>query len=369
MKRVEVPPAILAKIQDRLRDGAGVITVMKEFDLGESTSRRVVREARKVIGCAPRMDKISKEARAGIDKKIDDMARTAIKARSAHNLRLAKDIFTWRPDREGPVGIAFLADIHLGASGTNYAALEKDLEIIEHTPGLYVVIGGDVIDNHIKHLAATIASGMTPGSQWKWCADLLKRLSPRLVAVVGGNHEAWTVAATGYEPLRELAATIATPYDADEIVVRYAVGNQNYLGIVRHKGRFQSSMNPSHAPKQHYRFGDFAFDFCVFCDQHQYTIEPFQAHGLQRWVLRPGSYQERSAFSRARGYPAASPFSPVIILRPDRRDLHGFASIEWGAEMLSGIRAKWLRRHGPMALTSVASSIKKKRSGRRNKKK
>lgn len=355
----------MEEIRRAVRAGRGVDSVSRDYSISHGVARRIVAEVRRETGRTADPKHLRRGDLAAVDERISALAREAIRAKSARSLRLAKDLVCWRPDRSGPVGVAFLADVHLGASGTNYDALERDLAIIERTPGLFVVIGGDVIDNHIKHLAATIAAGMTPGDQWEWASALLHRLAPRLIAIVGGNHEAWTLAVSGYEPLKHLAATVAVPYDADEIAIRYQVGTQNYLGVVRHKGRFNSTMNPSHAPKQHYRFGDFAFDFCVFCDQHQYTVEPFHAHGLQRWVLRPGSYQERSAFARARGYPAASPFSPVIVLRPDRRDLHGFVSIEWGAEMLNAQRARWIRRHGPLALPRPARHNRRGKSRRR----
>jgi hypothetical protein len=236
-----------------------------------------------------------------------------------------------------------MADVHSGASGVDYVAFESDVELILRTPGLYVVLAGDIIDNMIKHLASVLANAMSPEQQWAWLAGLLTRLLPKLLAIVGGNHEAWTAAFSGYAPLKQFADRLAVPYDSDEVLLKIILEKATYDIVIRHKYRFNSSDNPSHSVKKLWTFGDYDFDVGVVGDKHVATVEPFVRHQQTKWVLRPGTYQVYSGFAKRGGFHGGIPVTPVAVFLPDRKDLHGFANMEWGVRTLKGLRHEYAK--------------------------
>jgi hypothetical protein len=213
------------------------------------------------------------------------------------------------------------------------------VDLILNTPGMFCVLGGDVIDNHIKHLAAVIASSMPASQQWEWLQRIIKKLLPKLVAIVGGNHEAWTVSMTGLDLYKYIAKLLAVPYDADEITLNAKMKGVSYVGTIRHKYRFNSTFNPEHSVRRLWELGDDDFDFGVVCDKHVATVAPFVRHRRERWVIRPGTYQTNSKFAKSVGFHGALAVTPAIILMPGQRDLHGFARLDWAARTLAAMRA------------------------------
>jgi len=249
--------------------------------------------------------------------------------------RQPRSHFIWTPpDPSSPVGIAWLADIHAEAE-----LLEEDIQTILETPNLYVVLGGDMIDNHIKHLAAIVASDRTPDSQWTWLFQLLDRLAPKLVAVVSGNHENWSKALTGFDLLKFYTSRfLKVPYDADEMGLTIRLKGVSYLAAIRHRYRGGSSATPTLKVKNWWRDGDFDFDVGVICHDHTAGLEPFVRHGVTRWAVRPGTYQLDSDYAVSEGYHGALPATPVTIFKPGVRDLHSFLHLNWAAEYLKGLQ-------------------------------
>ena len=296
MTRVNPTPEQLAEVARMVKAGRSVPNIMEQIGLTERVARRVVKEVRKELGVAPDYSNFRQRDLDNVAASVSDYYRKAVSEEARTKLAKRLEVREVKlPAR--PCAIATLADIHLGASLTNYAALDRDIELILNTPDMYVVLGGDGIDNHVKHLAAIIAQRITPGEQWAWYADLLARLAPKLLAVVGGNHEAWTVSLTGYEPLKHLTALHKVPYDANGMRLKVSVGSTQYDVSLRHKYRFNSTMNASHSVKrmweQHH-----TYDVGIVCDKHEYTCEPFDRDGRMRWALRPGAYQVRVRMER-----------------------------------------------------------------------
>ena len=67
---------------------------------------------------------------------------------------------------KGPIAICAISDQHI-AKGTpcDFARMREDAELIRDTEGFYAVLGGDGVDNHIKHRAAMISAGSGPDDQ------------------------------------------------------------------------------------------------------------------------------------------------------------------------------------------------------------
>lgn len=246
--------------------------------------------------------------------------------------RIEKEILRGRFDVKfpsGPVAIAVISDQHI-APGTpcDFKRMREDAELIRDTPGFYAVFGGDGVDNHIKHRSALIGANSTPDEQWKLFDYYLQLFGDKILAIISGNHDAWTAQIGGIDYLSKVAEQRKICYAPAEARLYITVEEQEYNMVVRHQtGRFNSSLNQTHAVKRFYEYGEETFDIGVIGHHHEAAIEMFIRHGMKRYAARPGSYQITSPYSHQYGYSRAIPTCPTFILFPKERRMIGFADV------------------------------------------
>lgn len=226
------------------------------------------------------------------------------------------------------IAVSFISDQHI--AGNNIVALKRmreDAELIAATPGLYACLGGDSIDNHIKHRAAVLHARSTPGDQYELFDYYLSLFSDSILGVITGNHDDWSPQIAGVDVIGAICKKHGIACSSDEARISAKVGKITYKLAWRHKYRFNSSMNQTHSPKQWYRFGPEPFDIGVVCHHHETAIEASLMHGQQTWTCRPGSYQINSAYGRQSGYNDSMPACPTFILFPNERRIVGFPDV------------------------------------------
>lgn len=237
------------------------------------------------------------------------------------------------------IAVSFISDQHI--AGNNIVALKRmreDAELIANTPGLYACLGGDSIDNHIKHRAAILSARTTPGDQYELFDYYLSLFADSVLGVITGNHDDWTPQVAGTDVIASICAKHGIACSSDEARILAYVGETEYKLAWRHKYRFSSSMNQTHSPKQWFRFGPEPFDIGVVCHHHETAIEASLMHGKQVWTCRPGSYQINSAYGRQGGYNDSLPACPTFILYPAERRIVGFADVRDAISTLSAER-------------------------------
>lgn len=245
-----------------------------------------------------------------------------------------------------PIGVCFVSDQHIDTSGpTDLARMKADAELIQQTPGLYCILGGDGINNHIKHRSALVNSGSKPKDEWRLYNDYLGILGYKILGMVSGNHDAWSVQFAGIDMVFHLAQSNKVHYCADEIVLKVmlvdspgADAGQGYTIKVRHKYRFGSTLNLLHTVKRMYDMAPDPFDVGVVCHHHEAAMETFNRHGLTRYAFRPGSYQVASEYSRAEGFNPTRPTCPTVILWPGKREIVAFEDVRRAVDYLAVLR-------------------------------
>jgi len=244
---------------------------------------------------------------------------------------------------KGPVAICAISDQHI-AKGTpcDFARMREDAELIRDTEGFYAVLGGDGVDNHIKHRAAMISARSNPDDQWRLFDHYLqlfgdsKHNESKILAVISGNHDAWTKEMSGVDYLSSVVANNKLCYAPAEARLDITVEGQPYKMVMRHQtGRFNSSLNQTHAVKRFYEYNDETFDIGVIGHHHEAAIEMFIRHGLKRYAARPGSYQITSPYAHQYGFGRSIPTCPTFVLFPGERRMIGFADVRdavwaWG---------------------------------------
>lgn len=239
-----------------------------------------------------------------------------------------------------PVALTFVSDQHI-APGTPCAIrrMREDAELIAATGGMYAMLGGDGVDNHIVIRAAVLAQRTQPSDQFKLFNHYLSIFQEKICVLISGNHEAWTNQVAGIDPLCLLAQQRRLHYAPAVARLDVNVGGQSYRVGLRHQYRMNSSFNQTHAVKQWMRLGDEDFDIGVVCHHHEYAVETCPYRGKNVVVMRPGSYQLLSAYSAQYGFNNAVPMCPTVLLWPGERKMLAIPDVREAAEILTLLRS------------------------------
>lgn len=260
--------------------------------------------------------------------------------RAGRKIRKAAEGSTFRWRAPGPhLLLAFVSDQHV-APGTpvDFRAMREDAELIRATPHCYAILGGDGVDNHIKHRSAILNARSQPEDQFKLFEYYLQILGDKSLMMVSGNHDNWTTAFAGVDVLGRIARDQRLCYAPDEAFMEVGVGTQTYKVAVRHQYRLNSSFNQTHAVKQWLRLGEREFDIGCIGHHHEHAVESFIYRGKMCWGCRPGSYQITSAYSRQYGWNASIPTTPTFLVRGDRREIVGFPTLRAALDFTAAAR-------------------------------
>ena len=281
------------------------------------------------------------------EEPIDELLARSIRATSravqrAQALRHAEARIVTRR----PIGIAFASDQHFSTSeAVDVARAMEDAELIQQTPGLFAVLGGDGADNHLKHRSALVNKRSAPSDEWRLYDHYLRVLGHKVLAMISGNHDDWTKDFAGIDMAGMLAKRHKLHYAADEVCLSVqltptpqAEPSQVYTAKIRHQYRFNSTLNVGHTVKRMYDMGGDTFDVGVVCHHHEAHCETFERHGATRWALRPGSYQIQTSYGRRYGFNAAHPTCPVAILWPDERRIICLPDLRESVDYLASVR-------------------------------
>jgi predicted phosphodiesterase len=93
------------------------------------------------------------------------------------------------PERED-ITIIPIADVHLGARECMEQEFIKFIDSIKDKPNVYLVLGGDLINNATRSSVTNIFEEiMRPADQKKEMSKILAPVAHKILAAVSGNHE------------------------------------------------------------------------------------------------------------------------------------------------------------------------------------
>jgi hypothetical protein len=241
-----------------------------------------------------------------------------------------------------PFAIAAIADQHIQTDGpTDLARAREDAELVRKTAGLYAMLGGDGVDNHLKHRQAMLAAGSRPKRQWELYDHYLGMFGPdKLLGVISGNHDNWSQHFADIDMVQRLARAKRLFYAQDELLATIKAGKHTFRYAIRHQYRFNSAFNQTHAIKRWWEMGPDNWDVGVLCHLHEVACEPFMKHGQQRWALRPGSYQITSGYTRQYGFNNSTPSCPTAIVRPRTGRIYCLPDVRDAADYLTWLRSR-----------------------------
>lgn len=330
----------------RLHDEEGLTwaEIGAMFDLGEDAPRKLV--ARWEERWAPELETIEG---VGPEDEWPDAQEVLEKQKRAFELRKQKQVRKQAQRvgfSKGPVGIAFLADQHLGSSGSDAGLAMEHAQLVCDTPGLYAVLVGDLVDSFILQKYFQLRHNAPLGviEEWALVKLYLETVAPKLIGVLDGNHDAWPDLVTGLPVLADFLAQKKRQvlYDKHEILARVRVGpHEEWVIKARHQWAGSSQYNPFHGIMKATMF-DRPFHVGIGAHDHRGAmVATFRVAFDEVLVetaaaVKCGTYKRFDRYQRERGFPLTGPkVAPVVIFQTEPRNLMAFDEIEVAADYLN----------------------------------
>ena len=245
---------------------------------------------------------------------------------------------------DGPIGIAHFGDPHVDDDGTNIDLLQRHVDVVNRTPGLFAANVGDYRNNWIGRLARLFAEQSTSARDALTLAEWLLKACP-WIYLVGGNHDAWSGADDPVAWIAQQVRALHEPF-ACRVELQFPTGRKIRVNA-RHDFKGHSQFNNAHGVMKAAKHG--WRDHILTCGHLHisgFGFEKDPASGLISHCIRVASYKVHDRFAIEKGLPDQNIFiCPVTIIDPqyDDSDVRLITTImdpHEGAEYLTWKRTK-----------------------------
>lgn len=133
-----------------------------------------------------------------------------------------------------------ISDVHLGSEDCMEQDFIKFIKQVAETPNVYLVLGGDLIDNATRSGVSNIfRATMPPRQQKAEMANILRPVADRILCFTTGNHERRSVKDADDDPVYDIAAKLDLEhlYRENIAFVKIQLGKQMTDGGSRTNGR------------------------------------------------------------------------------------------------------------------------------------
>lgn len=242
---------------------------------------------------------------------------------------------------DGPVGVVYSSDWHLGSLGCDYDQMQRDLEYIMAVPNLGLATVGDLKDNFasFKNVSAVHGQAFPGDMQNLVLEDIARRLvdSNKLWVVTWDNHSnEFDERVIGYEAAsyiwREGVRKGKVIALDGEGYVELHIGETFYTHMIVHSSRFNSSFHKLHGNKKLYEMR-FPAHVTVTGHTHSPDYEQYTHYemaedlgfdfGGRSYLVKTGTYKIKDTYSqRYFGQPTVG--TPTVVYFPEKRGKRKF---------------------------------------------
>ena len=242
-------------------------------------------------------------------------------------------------DVNHPIAVCFVADTHIGALDTPLDVVRARFDLLEEYPWIYPAGCGDMTDNYVptSHAAGMFGALFPPELQKELVEHLYSRLKGRWLWLIQGCHDEWSHNADDFDLTKYMAKHLGCVNLGFGGLVKLVVGEQEYEIAARHKYRYNSSFNLTHAPKQLVRQDEKTADIAVVAHNHVSAIEQVQEKDKDRMYIRPGSMKGADRWARSVGFTDTGKNMPCVVLWHDKRQMMGFMDLEQCADYMESL--------------------------------
>lgn len=124
------------------------------------------------------------------------------------------------------IELLVLADYHYADPHSDHDAIRKDIDYVKTHDDAYCVLAGDLLDCALKSSLGDVYVNLSPMEELTAMMDLLQPIAHKVLAIVGGNHEARHYRTNGVDMTRLLARQlgIENRYSPDTALLFLRVG-------------------------------------------------------------------------------------------------------------------------------------------------
>lgn len=276
------------------------------------------------------------------DELIEHMKRRFERKRASEK---AKKLLPVKINIDGPVGITHFGDPHVDDDGTDIGLLERHLQIVKKTDGMFGANLGDLHNNWVGRLARLYAEQGTSAKQaWKLVEWMLTYVD--WLYLVGGNHDAWSGPG---DPLQWIMRSTNTAFEYHGVRLDLQFPTGKHVRVnARHDFAGHSMWNANHGPMKAIQGG--WRDHIATCGHKHvsFTSGPLKdpATGLLSWAIRCAGYKTFDGYANEKGLPDQNAFPAcVTIIDPryaddDTRLITVIPDVETGADFLKFLRRR-----------------------------
>lgn len=251
-----------------------------------------------------------------------------------------------------PIGVCFTGDWHLGGGGVDVRRLQRDLDLIGQTDGLYAIGMGDYVDGvsiHSKAVSALYDPSAVGarGLQNSMALIVARKALGKWLAIIDGNHDAWSERHAAIGSTRDFAKALGAQYfHQGGGSVHLTVGDQFYNIAVRHNAPGASRLNTSNAQRRMFdEWPDWHnADVITLAHFHFNDMHQPPRKGGSCAYLRSGTYKLRDPYAANGGFtPEAG--VPMVLLYPDTKRVIPFRGDQFDEALhfLADARARYAK--------------------------
>lgn len=257
------------------------------------------------------------------------------------------------PDDGLPVGLIFPGDFHQGAHGVDYPELQRHMEILRDTDGLYGVGMGDYhegVSIHSKAAPALYTGIYNDSGEQEEAVLMTLGIPPpgKWIVLLSGNHDEWVYRHAGLSRVSRLAKQLGIEHFGEGGGTIFAtVGDQRYTIGVRHNHAGNSQLNTSNAQR---RMVDSWLSWdtlhvAALAHFHFNDLHIAPRHGKRVVYLRCGTFKVHDPYAKGGGFMPELGV-PMVILLPDREHVLAYRGddLEDGLARLAQLREQYAQR-------------------------
>ena len=266
------------------------------------------------------------------EKPIEEIiAAKAAQFQRQSDARDARSLIPVRVNVEGAYGIMHMGDPHVDDDGCDWAALQRHIDIVNRTQGMFAANVGDLSNNWVGRLARLHANQSTTAADAVRLVEWLINAVPWLY-LVGGNHDAWSGA---NDPIRWLARQAGVTYELHGMRLELKQPNSRTIRInARHDFSGHSMWNGTHALTKAAKFAWERDDIYVCGHRHSasYATLIMQNGAHVAHAIRLGAFKVFDDYADSKGFSPENMPAGVTIINTEARTPAGRVTFFWDAE-------------------------------------
>lgn len=246
-----------------------------------------------------------------------------------------------------PTGVAFMSDIHAGASGVDYARFRSDLDVIANTDGLYTIINGDLLENaKVMSKAGNAlyhAAFANPREQYLYVRTRLSTIKGKILAILAGNHDSRDAMYAGIDRLPELCRYLDVPYATEAgMTVYLTVAGHTYTIVAKHDYGGKSNITKTNSARRLWTEWPHSWqtaDVIALAHLHECNVSMQYQRGQEVVWLRSGAYKIHDEYALSKGYKSTYGV-PIVVFWPRSRKMVAFMDFDEGVKYLRMVRGE-----------------------------